>query len=178
MPYGLTEFAVKDPNGYLLSFGQPTNSWLVQVRFWPIPTKSSARVDVGFEGQTGSEFPFPAPPVLTQGRPPVRPAASSSRIGPRSRCIPIYRAVLSCFRKQWPNSKRAILSRRSSGPRVDLVITRGLRCRTDSTLRSNIRLPFTDIQSVNFFKVSKIGQRGHSGDSRVPPITAHHGIYR
>jgi hypothetical protein len=23
MPYGLTEFAVKDPNGYLLSFGQP-----------------------------------------------------------------------------------------------------------------------------------------------------------
>jgi uncharacterized glyoxalase superfamily protein PhnB len=24
MPYGLTEFAVKDPNGYLLSFGQPT----------------------------------------------------------------------------------------------------------------------------------------------------------
>jgi uncharacterized glyoxalase superfamily protein PhnB len=24
MPYGLTEFAIKDPNGYLLSFGQPT----------------------------------------------------------------------------------------------------------------------------------------------------------
>ena len=24
MPYGLIEFAVKDPNGYLLSFGQPT----------------------------------------------------------------------------------------------------------------------------------------------------------
>jgi uncharacterized glyoxalase superfamily protein PhnB len=24
MPYGLTEFAVKDPNGYLLSFGQST----------------------------------------------------------------------------------------------------------------------------------------------------------
>ena len=24
MPYGLTEFAVRDPNGYLLSFGQPT----------------------------------------------------------------------------------------------------------------------------------------------------------
>ena len=24
MPYGLKEFAVKDPNGYLLSFGQPT----------------------------------------------------------------------------------------------------------------------------------------------------------
>ncbi len=23
MPYGLKEFAVKDPNGYLLSFGQP-----------------------------------------------------------------------------------------------------------------------------------------------------------
>jgi uncharacterized glyoxalase superfamily protein PhnB len=24
MPYGLTEFAIRDPNGYLLSFGQPT----------------------------------------------------------------------------------------------------------------------------------------------------------
>jgi uncharacterized glyoxalase superfamily protein PhnB len=24
MPYGLIEFAVKDPNGYLLSFGQPS----------------------------------------------------------------------------------------------------------------------------------------------------------
>jgi len=23
MPYGLIEFALKDPNGYLLSFGQP-----------------------------------------------------------------------------------------------------------------------------------------------------------
>jgi hypothetical protein len=23
MPYGMLEFAVKDPNGYLLSFGQP-----------------------------------------------------------------------------------------------------------------------------------------------------------
>jgi hypothetical protein len=23
MPYGLIEFAIKDPNGYLLSFGQP-----------------------------------------------------------------------------------------------------------------------------------------------------------
>ena len=23
MPYGLMEFAVRDPNGYLLSFGQP-----------------------------------------------------------------------------------------------------------------------------------------------------------
>jgi uncharacterized glyoxalase superfamily protein PhnB len=23
MPYGMIEFAVKDPNGYLLSFGQP-----------------------------------------------------------------------------------------------------------------------------------------------------------
>ena len=26
MPYGLTEFAVKDPNGYLLSFGQRTKN--------------------------------------------------------------------------------------------------------------------------------------------------------
>ncbi len=25
MPYGLIEFAVKDPNGYLLSFGQPAH---------------------------------------------------------------------------------------------------------------------------------------------------------
>ena len=24
MPYGMTEFAVRDPNGYLLSFGSPT----------------------------------------------------------------------------------------------------------------------------------------------------------
>ncbi|BCJ89338.1 bleomycin resistance family protein [Terrihabitans soli] len=24
MPYGMTEFAIKDPNGYLLSFGSPT----------------------------------------------------------------------------------------------------------------------------------------------------------
>jgi hypothetical protein len=23
-PYGMLEFAIKDPNGYLLSFGQPT----------------------------------------------------------------------------------------------------------------------------------------------------------
>jgi hypothetical protein len=23
MPYGMLEFAIKDPNGYLLSFGQP-----------------------------------------------------------------------------------------------------------------------------------------------------------
>ncbi len=23
MPYGMHEFAIKDPNGYLLSFGQP-----------------------------------------------------------------------------------------------------------------------------------------------------------
>jgi len=25
MPYGMFEFAIKDPNGYLLSFGQPTD---------------------------------------------------------------------------------------------------------------------------------------------------------
>ena len=25
MPYGMLEFAIKDPNGYLLSFGQPSN---------------------------------------------------------------------------------------------------------------------------------------------------------
>ena len=26
MPYGMLEFAIKDPNGYLLSFGQPNKS--------------------------------------------------------------------------------------------------------------------------------------------------------
>lgn len=32
MSYGLIEFAVKDPNGYLLSFGRQPNSRLARVR--------------------------------------------------------------------------------------------------------------------------------------------------
>jgi hypothetical protein len=61
-----------------------------------IPTKSSARSKVGFEGQSGSDSSLPTPPVLTSTD--IRSASAEFR-EPFWSCqsFPMRRAALACF---------------------------------------------------------------------------------